>query len=34
MAELKDMINHCDPEGYGYITKEAFIAFNKRKSFG
>lgn len=32
-AEIKDMINHCDPEGLGYITKEAFIAFNKRKNF-
>lgn len=27
------MISFCDPEGRGFITKEAFIAFNKRKNF-
>ncbi len=32
-AELKEMINYCDPNGKGVITKEAFIAFNKRKNF-
>jgi Ca2+-binding EF-hand superfamily protein len=31
--ELNDMINYCDPQGKGIITKEAFIAFNKRKNF-
>ncbi len=31
--ELKDMISYCDPQGKGIITKEAFIAFNKRKHF-
>ncbi len=32
-ADIKDMISHCDPEGKGFITKEAFIAFNKKKNF-
>ena len=27
------MINHCDPDGEGKISLEAFIAFNKRKNF-
>ena len=31
--EIKDMISHCDFNGKGVITKEAFIAFNKRKNF-
>ena len=31
--EIKDMISHCDSNGKGVITKEAFIAFNKRKNF-
>lgn len=31
--EIKDMISHCDSEGKGVITKEAFIAFNRRKNF-
>lgn len=31
--EIKEMINHCDPDGEGKISLEAFIAFNKRKTF-
>jgi len=27
------MILHCDPNGRGVITKEAFIAFNRKKKF-
>jgi len=32
-AEIKEMLNHCDPDGEGKISLEAFIAFNKRKNF-
>jgi len=32
-AEIKEMLSHCDPEGEGKISLEAFIAFNKRKNF-
>jgi Ca2+-binding EF-hand superfamily protein len=32
-AEIKEMINYCDPEGEGKISLSAFIAFNKRKNF-
>ena len=32
-AEIKEMIQHCDPEGEGKITLDAFVAFNKRKNF-
>lgn len=32
-AEIKEMINYCDPEGEGKISLQAFIAFNKRKNF-
>ena len=31
--EIKEMINNCDPTGEGKISLEAFIAFNKRKTF-
>jgi Ca2+-binding EF-hand superfamily protein len=31
--EIKDMIRHCGGQGNGVITKEAFVAFNKRKNF-
>ena len=31
--EIREMINNCDPEGKGVISKEAFIAFNKKKKF-
>jgi len=27
------MIAHCDPDGRGVITREAFIRFNKKKKF-
>lgn len=32
-SEIKEMINHCDPEGEGKISLESFVAFNKRKNF-
>lgn len=32
-AEIREMISHCDPDGEGKISLEAFIAFNKRKNF-
>ena len=31
--EIKEMINHCDPKGEGKISLDAFITFNKRKTF-
>ena len=31
--EIREMINNCDPQGEGVISKEAFIAFNKKKKF-
>lgn len=32
-AELREMINYCDPDGEGKISLKAFVAFNKRKNF-
>lgn len=32
-AEIREMIAHCDPDGRGVITREAFIRFNKKKKF-
>lgn len=32
-AEIREMISNCDPEGRGVITREAFIAFNKKGKF-
>lgn len=31
--EIREMINNCDPNGNGVITKEAFVAFNKKRKF-
>lgn len=33
LAEIKEMIAQCDPEGEGVIRPEQFVAFNKRKNF-
>lgn len=32
-GEIREMIAHCDPEGRGVITREAFINFNKKGKF-
>lgn len=32
-AEIREIIQACDPEGRGVITREAFIAFNKKGKF-
>jgi Ca2+-binding EF-hand superfamily protein len=32
-AEIREMINNCDPHGNGVITKDAFIDFNKKGKF-
>ncbi len=31
--EIEEIIRKCDPNGKGVITWEAFLSFNKRKSF-
>ena len=31
--EIREMINNCDSNGNGVITKEAFVAFNKKRKF-
>jgi Ca2+-binding EF-hand superfamily protein len=32
-AEAKDMIKKCDPKGKGVIRPDAFLSFNKRRTF-
>ncbi len=33
LAEAREMIAYCDPKGNGVIRPEAFLAFNKKKTF-